>query len=133
MDKFFNSLSKPAKWIFVIGGFFYATWFAITQAVSIDGQFVSVIVRLVIMAIGTALLVGAPLLILLGKNEAAKMVFLFLIGYWVLNTARNWLSNAEAFTDSRDGLAIASGIFAFLAGLGLATIIVLVILIMVFV
>ena len=128
MDKFFNSLSKPSKWIFVIGGFFYATWFAITQAVSIDGQFVSVIVRLVIMAIGTALLVGAPLLVLLGKNEAAKMVFLFLIGYWVLNTARNWLSNAEAFTDSRDGLAIAAGIFAFLAGLGLAAIIVLVIL-----
>lgn len=130
MEKFFNSLSKPAKWIFVIGGFFYTAWFALAQGLSIDGQFVSVIAHLVIMTIGTALLVGAPLLVLLRKEETAKMVFLFLIGYWVLVTAQNWLSSAEALTDTRnsDGLAVAAGIFAFLAGLGLAAIIVLVIL-----
>ena len=111
MEKFFNSLSKPAKWIFVIGGFFYTAWFALAQGLSIDGQFVSVIAHLVIMTIGTALL-------------------LFLIGYWVLVTAQNWLSSAEALTDTRnnDGLAVAAGIFAFLAGLGLVAIIVLVIL-----
>ena len=50
--------------------------------------------------------------------------------YWVLVTAQNWLSSAEALTDTRnnDGLAVAAGIFAFLAGLGLVAIIVLVIL-----
>ena len=126
MDKFFNSLSKPAKWIFVIGGFFYATWFAITQATAIDGQFVSVISRMIIMIVGSALLIGAPLFILLKKDDIAKMLFLLLLGYWVLNQAQTWLSHAETFTTSRDGLAVASGIFLFIAGLGLVAIIVLI-------
>ena len=73
MEKFFNSLSKPAKWVFVIGGFFYATWFAVTQATAIDGQFVNVITKLIIMVVGSALLVAAPILVLLNKNDAAKM------------------------------------------------------------
>lgn len=125
MEKFFNSLSKPAKWVFVIGGFFYATWFAVTQATAIDGQFVNVITKLIIMVVGSALLVAAPILVLLNKNDAAKMVFLFLLGYWVLNTAQSWLFYADTFTDARDGLPIAGGIFCFVAGLGLVAIIVL--------
>ena len=126
MEKFFNALSKPAKWIFIIGGLFYATWFIIENALSIDGQFVSVIRGLVVLSIGAILIAGAPILVICRKDEAAKMVFLFLLGYWVLNSAQAFLGNAEAFTDSNEGLAITSGIFALIAGLGLAAIIVLV-------
>ena len=61
MEKFFNALSKPAKWIFIIGGLFYATWFIIENALSIDGQFVSVIRGLVVLSIGAILIAGAPI------------------------------------------------------------------------
>ena len=131
MDKFFQALSKPAKWVLIIGGFFYAVWFAIMQATSIEGQFMSVVTNIIIMIIGTALLVAVPVLVLLKKDDAAKMVFLFLLGYWVLNTISNWFFYAETFTDARDelnGLAITSGIFSFIVGLGLVAILVLTVL-----
>lgn len=126
MEKFFNSLSKPAKWIFIIGGLFYATWFIVMKATAIDGTFVSVINGIVILSIGAILIAGAPILTLIGKNDAAKMVFLFLLGYWVLTSAQAFLGYADVFTESRNGLAITAGIFAFIAGLGLAGIIVLI-------
>lgn len=126
MEKFFNLLSKPAKWIFIIGGLFYATWFIVMRATAIDGTFVSVINGIVVLSIGAILIAGAPILVICRKDEAAKMVFLFLLGYWVLTSAQTFLSYAETFTDSRDGLAITAGIFAFIAGLGLAAIIVLI-------
>ena len=128
MEKFFQTLSKPAKWILIIGGFFYAVWFAMMQAFGIDGQFMSVITRLIIMLVGIALLAATPLLVLLKKDDVAKMVFLFLIGYWVLSTAQSWFFYAETFTDSNNGLAITCGIFSFLAGLGLVAILVLTVL-----
>ena len=128
MEKFLNALSKPAKWIFVIGGFFYATWFAIMTATGFGNGFVSVIASLIIMTIGTALLVAAPLLVLLKKDNAAKMVFLFLLGYWVLSTIQSWLGTARGLVEFDNGLAAAAGIFSLIAGLGIVAILVLTIL-----
>ena len=128
MEKFLNALSKPAKWIFVIGGFFYAMWFAIMTATGFGNGFVSVIVSLIIMTIGTALLVAAPLLVLLKKDNAGKMVFLFLLGYWVLTTIQNWLGISAGLVESNDGLAIVAGLFSFIAGLGVVAVLVLTVL-----
>ena len=128
MEKFFQTLSKPAKWVLIIGGFFYAVWFAVMQGAGIDGEFVSVLTRLIIMVVGTVLLAATPVLVLFKKDDAAKMVFLFLIGYWVLNTIQSWFFYAETFTESNDGLAVTAGIFSLIAGLGLVAILVLTIL-----
>ena len=128
MNKFFQALTKPAKWVLVIGGFFYAIWFAIMQGTAIDGEAMSVIAHLVIMIVGTILLVAVPVLVLLKKDDAAKMLFLFLIGYWVLTSIQNWLFYAETFTDSDNGLGITAGIFSFIAGLGLVGVLVMTVL-----
>lgn len=128
MENLLKALSKPAKWIFVIGGFFYAAWFAIVTATGFGNSFISVIASLIIMTIGTALLVAAPLLVLLKKDNAAKMVFLFLLGYWVLTTIQNWLGTSAGLVESNDGLAIVAGIFSFVAGLGIVAVLVLTVL-----
>lgn len=128
MEKFFQTLSKPAKWVLIIGGFFYAVWFAVMQGSGIDGQFVSVLTNLIVMAVGIALLAATPILVLVKKDDIAKMVFLFLVGYWVLTTIQSWFFYAETFTESNDGLAVTAGIFSLIAGLGLVAILVLTIL-----
>ena len=128
MEKLLKALGKPAKWVFIIGGFFYTAWFAVKTACSIDGDFMSVVTALIIMMVGTALLVASPLLVLLKKDDPARLVFLFLLGYWVLNTIQSWLFYAETFTDARDGLPITCGVFSFIAGLGVVAILVLTVL-----
>ena len=130
MDKFFQTLSKPAKWIFVIGGFFYATWFSILQISAIGGTFVSVTANMIIFIIGSALLVAAPILVLMNKKEIAKLVFIFLIGYWLLMSIQTWFTEAEASSELRrqDGLTITISIFAFLAALALTGVLVMIVL-----
>lgn len=128
MEKFLQTLSKPAKWVFIIGGFFYTAWFTIYTATNIGGGFISVVASLIIMTIGTALLVASPLLVLLKKDNPARLLFLFLLGYWVLSTIQSWLFYAETFVESNNGLGVAAAIFSFIAGLGIVAILVLTVL-----
>lgn len=128
MNKLFDVLKKPAKWIFVIGAFAYALWFAIQTAGQIDGGFMSVMTRLVLLIVGTALLVISPVFVLLNKNEIAKLVFIFLMGFWLLNSIQSWFALSEAYANSGEGLPIVTSIFTFIAGLGLVAILVLTIL-----
>lgn len=128
MEKLFQALSKPAKWVFVIGGFFYAVWFSISTATGMGNNPMSVITSLIIMTVGTALLVATPLLILLKKESAAKILFVFLLGYWLLSTIQAWFMYADALVNSNDALSIVSGIFSFILGLGTVTILVLTVL-----
>ena len=79
MEKFFNALLKPAKWILVIGSLVYATWFAVQTAGSINGTFMSVVSNLLILIVGSALLFSVPVLILLKKEDMAKIAF-FILG-----------------------------------------------------
>lgn len=127
MEKFFNQLAKPAKLVYVIGAFLYALLFAILTAAGIGGTFMSVTTNLIILIVGTALLVAAPIFILLDKNEPAKVVFLILLGYFVLSNILNYFGLAEArVVKDADGGVIAQGIFDFLLGLALASILVLI-------
>lgn len=128
MDKVFQALVKPAKWVLIIGGFFYTVWFAIEHAVGFGNSFVSVFTGLLILFVGTALLAATPVLVLFKKDNIAKLFFLFLLGYWVLISIQSWFSYADVFTSLNNGLAITSGIFSLLAGLGLVAIIVLTVL-----
>lgn len=129
MEKFFNILLKPAKWILVIGSLVYATWFAVSTAGSIQGTFMSVTSHLLILIVGSALLFSVPLLILFKKIDMAKIAFFILAGYWLISTTRSMFSYAETFADPDfDGLAITAGIFAFIAGLCLIGVLALIVL-----
>ena len=129
MEKFFNTLSKPAKWVLIIGGFIYALWYAICRGASMDGNFMSVLVNIILLFVGTALLVAVPILVLLKKNEMAKTVFLILVGYWLLSSIQSYYGWAEAFCDNTDdAVAIIGGIFFFIAASCLLAVLVLIVL-----
>ena len=95
MEKFFNSISKPARIVFIILGFVCTALYAIITGVSFGGTFFSVVSSIVLFVVGTALLVGAPLLSLFGRKDAAKVVFLLLLGYWLIFQTRTMFGAAS--------------------------------------
>ena len=127
MNKFFEVLTKPAKWVLIIGGFIYAVWYAVGRGSAMDGEFMNVIVNLILLIVGTALLVATPILVLLTKNEMAKIAFLILVGYWLLTSIQSYYGYAEVFCSSNDGVSITGGIFFFLAASCLLAVLVLII------
>ena len=129
MNKFFETLTKPAKWVLIIGGFIYAAWYAIARGASMNGNFMTVLVNLILLFVGTALLVAVPILVLLKKNEMAKTVFLILVGYWLLSSIQSYYGNAEMFcANTDDAVAIIGGIFFFLAASCLLAVLVFIVL-----
>ena len=127
MEKFLNSLTKPAKWVLIIGGLFYAVWYAIGRGMSMEGSFMSVVGNILLLFVGTALIAIPPILVLFNKKELAKTVFLILVGYWLLTSIQNWLFNADLYcSNNDDGLAVVTGIFFFIGALGLLGILILI-------
>ena len=128
MEKFFNVLLKPAKWILVIGSLVYATWFAVQTAGSINGTFMSVTSHLIILVVGSALLFSVPLLIIFKKIDMAKIAFFILAGYWIISTTRTMFGYAETYcVEGAPAAAIVGGIFAFLTALCLVGVLALII------
>ena len=129
MSNFFKTLSKPAKWILVIGSLVYATWFAVQTAGSIQGTFMSVASHIIILVVGSALLFSVPILVLFKKIDVAKIAFLILAGYWLISTTRSMFGYAEQYcNDYQPAVAVVGGIFAFLTALCLVGVIVLIVL-----
>ncbi len=128
MNKFFEVLTKPAKWVLIIGGFIYAVWYAIGRGANMDGQFMSVLVNLILLVVGTALLAATPVLVILKKNDMAKIVFLILVGYWLLSSIQSYYGFADAFCSSNDGVSITAGVFFFLAASCLLAVLVFIVL-----
>lgn len=128
INKVFEILSKPAKWIFIIGGFVYAVWFAMRTAMSIDGQFMNVLTNIITLFVGTALCCLPPLFLLLKKDGLAKLFFVFLLGYWVLTAPQQYFFLAETFADAGQFFPVFVSIFLFTVGLALIGVLVLVIL-----
>ena len=129
MNKFFETLAKPAKWILVIGSFIYAAWYAVGRGANMNGNFMTVLVNLILLFVGTALLVTTPILVLLKKNEMAKTVFLILVGYWLLSRIQEHYGWAETFCENtNDAVAVIGAIFFFIAASCLLAVLVLIIL-----
>ena len=128
MEKFFNVLLKPAKWILIIGSLVYAVWFAVETASSINGTFMGVVSNLLILIVGSALLFSVPLLILFKKEDMAKIAFFILAGYWLISTTLSMFGYAQTYTELNDGLAVTGGIFAFIAALCLVGVLALIVL-----
>lgn len=128
MEKFFNVLLKPAKWILIIGSLVYAVWFAVETANSINGTFMGVVSNLLILIVGSALLFSVPLLILFKKEDMAKIAFFILAGYWLISTTLSMFGYAQTYTELNDGLAVTGGVFAFIAALCLVGVLALIVL-----
>ena len=128
MNKIFEVLQKPAKLILIIGGFVYAAWFAARTAMGINGQFMTVLTGIITLFVGTGLICIPPLFLLLKKDELAKLFFVFLVGFWVLNTPTEYFFLAETFAEADEFYPVFVSIF--LLGIGLAVLAVLVLLVL---
>ena len=128
MNKLFAALTKPAKLIFIIGGFVYALWFGIHTGLSINGGFVNVFSNIIVLFVGVGLLVIPPLFLLIKKEETAKLIFVFLLGFWVLTAPREFFALADGFADAQEFYPVFVAIFFLLVGLGIVAILVLVVL-----
>ena len=131
MKKLFELLSKPAKWIFIVCAALIAVAFAIAKAKLIgpgfNAGFTSGIGALVVMLVGTLLLLAAPVLILLKRENEAKAIFTLLLVYWLI-----WYSQRNfeygALASANDVVPMLAGIFSFLVALCLVAVLVLVVL-----
>lgn len=128
MNKLFEILAKPSKLVLIIGGFVYAAWFAARTAMGIDGNFMSVLTSIIVLFVGTGLICLPPVLLLLKKEDLAKLFFVFLIGFWVLNTPTEYFFLADTFAEANEFYPVFVSIF--LLGIGLALLGVLVLLVL---
>ena len=129
MNKLFAILQKPAKWIFIICGAVLGIAFAVVKAKAINGNggFFPVLSNILILVVGTLLLLAAPVLLLLKKEEGAKMVFIFLLGYWLLWYTQRCFGLADGFKYS-EGIVKVAQIFAFIVALCLVAVLALTVL-----
>ena len=128
MNKIFETLSKPAKFVLIIGGLVYAVWFAVQTAMGFDNNFMNVLTGIVKLIVGVGLLSIPPVMLLLKKEELAKVFFVFLLGYWVLTTPQEYFFLADTFSEAGEFFPVFVSIFLLIIGLAVLGILVLLVL-----
>ena len=128
MNKIFEVLAKPAKWVLIIGGLVYAVWFAVQTAMGFDNNFMNVLTGIVKLIVGVGLLAIPPVMLLLKKEELAKVFFVFLLGYWVLTTPQEYFFLADTFSEAGEFFPVFVSIFLLIIGLAVLGILVLLVL-----
>lgn len=128
MKKLFEVLLKPAKWIFIVCSVIIAVAFAIAKAKAIGGSFVPVLSGIIILVVGTLILLTCPVLLLLKRENEAKMVFIFLLGYWLLWYTQRNFELGSIYAPADNALLKLAGIFSFLVALCLVGTLVLTVL-----
>lgn len=128
MNKIFETLAKPAKLVLIIGGLVYAVWFATKTAMGMGGTFMSVLTGVITLIVGVGLIALPPVLLLLKKEEPAKLFFVFLIGFWVLTTPTEYFFLADTFADANEFYPVFVSIFLLIIGMAVLGVLVLLVL-----
>ena len=128
MNKIFETLAKPAKLVLIIGGLVYAVWFATKTAMGMGGTFMSVLTGVITLIVGVGLIALPPVLLLLKKEEPAKLFFVFLVGYWVLRTPSEYFFLADTFADANEFYPVFVSIFLLIIGMAVLGVLVLLVL-----
>ena len=128
MNKIFETLAKPAKLVLIIGGLVYAVWFATKTAMGMGGTFMSVLTGVITLIVGVGLIALPPVLLLLKKEDPAKLFFVFLVGYWVLRTPSEYFFLADTFADANEFYPVFVSIFLLIIGMAVLGVLVLLVL-----
>lgn len=128
MKKIFDVLLRPSRMILLVASIAYAAIYAVITLGNFGGGFLPVLARTIIFVLTLAALVSIPVLLLIKKEEAAKLVLVLLSGYWLISSTQNYLSYANWAGENAQALEVVIGIFGFLAGLALAGVVVLLVL-----
>ena len=127
MKKIFEVLVKPSRLILLIASIVYICLYMVGEIGSIGGGFLDVLGSVIVFVLTLAALTSIPVLLLLKKDEAAKLVFFLVSGYWLITANQSYLFFGTA-VNSKDALLNTTGVFGFLVGLFLAAVLVLLVL-----
>ena len=130
MNSILNKLKSKAGLINAIGAFLYALLFAIVAIGrgTTSGGFMPVFAGIIIMFVGSALIAGVGLFILLKKQAVAKLLYTVLVCYWILSTTQNLLWMGGNVIEDMPGELITGSIFAFISAIMLLCVIVFLVL-----
>ena len=128
MKKILDFLAKPSKLIYLVCAFAYAGLFAIATLGCLGGEFLPVISSLLVFLMLFAGAIAAPLLVVLHKEQAAKIVFGLVSAYWLVIAVQNNLGYTVFCQDGFSALQATIGVFGLLIGLCLLAVLVLAIL-----
>lgn len=129
MKELLKAIKGPSRIIYMVGATIYALLFAVIAIGNgaTGGQFMPVFAGLIIMAAGIIAIGSVPLLMLLKKEDAAKIIFVVLAGYWLVSQAQARIGMAGGIVDGVDGTAVTGYVFGFISGIMLLIIGILVI------
>lgn len=128
MKKIFEVLVKPSRLILLIASIAYVVFYLITSFGSMGGGFLEVIANLIILILTVSAVAAIPVLLFMKKEQAAKIVFILVAGFWLISRNQNYLGYASIIDGKAEGLFNALGVFGFLFGLTLAAVLVLLVL-----
>lgn len=128
INNIIQTLKKPSRLILFVGSIVVFVLTALNSFGNIGGEFFPVFIGIIVTFATLAATAAVPVLLILKKDEAAKIVFAILASYWVISTARSDLSYAVVVEDEFPSLYVAAGIFSVFFGLCLLAVIVLLVL-----
>ena len=128
MNKVLKALEKASRLGLLICAITYVGLYIVARMGSIGGEILPVLSRITLVVM-TIIAVGSiALLLLLKKEEAAKIVFTIVAGYWLISNSASYLTAAEGAVDGNDGLFIVTSVVGFVVGLSLTAVLVLLVL-----
>lgn len=128
LNNIIQTLKKPSRLILLIGSILVFALTALSEFGSIGGEFFPVFIGIIVLVATLAATAAVPVLLVMKKEEAAKIVFSILAGYWLISKTRGDLGYASWVVDKMPGLALSAALFSVFFGLCLLAVIVFAIL-----
>ena len=117
MKKLFETLLPPSRLVLLVLGCAYAVLFAVLTLASMGDNFLEVMSNIIMFVVFFGAFASVPVLLLLNKDQAAKIVFAIVAGYLLLSAVQQQFMYASIVSGNSEGLIVAVGIFGFIIGL----------------
>lgn len=128
LNNIIQTFKKPSRLILLIGSILVFALTALSEFGNIGGEFFPVFIGIIVLVATLAATAAVPVLLVMKKEEAAKIVFSILAGYWLISKTRGELATSSWVVDGLPLLYVAAAVFSVFFGLCLLAVIVLAIL-----
>ena len=127
IEKMMKAFKTPSRLILLIGSICVFVLEAIWAFSRIDGRFFQVFTGILIL-LATLIATGSiPVLLILGKDDAAKIVFNLLVVYWLIDNTIADLTGSVLIYSEFGAIHVCNGVFSVLFALCFLTIIVMIV------
>lgn len=127
LNNIISILKKPSRMILFVGSIVVFALTALSGFGNIGGDFFPVFIGIIVLVAKLAATAAIPTLLILKKDDIAKIVFVILSGYWLISSAEGQLSYAST-VGYGTALYDCAAVFSVLFGLCLLAVIVLIVL-----